>query len=71
MKIKNLKAVYIVPYSHMDWSWRAPRTYFEREANRVIFSMLDCLENFKDYRWEGIHEAVEIRDPSEDQEANS
>ncbi len=62
MKIKNLKAVYIVPYSHMDWSWRAPRTYFEREANRVIFSMLDCLENFKDYRWEGIHEAVEIRD---------
>jgi len=24
--------------------------------------MLDCLESFKDYRWEGIHEAVEIRD---------
>ncbi len=54
--------LYIVPYSHMDWSWRAPRTYFERQANRVIFSMLDCLEGFKDYRWEGIHEAVEIKD---------
>jgi alpha-mannosidase len=46
----------------MDWSWRSPRTYFKRQSNRVIFSMLDCLESFKDYHWEGIHEAVEIRD---------
>jgi len=62
VKFDELKTIYVVPYSHIDWQWRNNRRYFIHRNRQVIFAAIDFLESKRKYRWSGIERSHVIED---------